>query len=129
VFFRETPLKHVAFLENNGYLPAGCLRHNRALAIIIMCYILWRKSGTMLISQCESRMGKEKVIANEEKGRRGHEKDANLRTASLMCRLSPRFQKKKQPKRPRGLCRTPPPPPWFDVVLQGPPPPLTDHVV
>jgi len=77
----------------------------------------------------ESRMGKEKVIANDEKGRRGPEKDAHLKTLSLICRLSPRFQqKKKHPKRPR---RTPPPSP--DVVWRGstrnPPPPLTDHVV
>jgi len=43
----------------------------------------------MLISQCQSRTEKEKVIANEEKGRQGPEKDAHLNTTSLMCRLSP----------------------------------------
>jgi len=33
----------------------------------------------MSISQYELRTGKEKVIANEEKGRRGHEKDAHFK--------------------------------------------------
>jgi len=37
----------------------------------------------MLISQCRSRTGKEKVIANEEKGQRGPEKDAHLKIPSL----------------------------------------------
>jgi len=68
-FSRDPPLKKTRdIFEKSEYLPAGCLRHKRALVIIIICYILSKKSGTMSISQCESRMGKEKVIANEEKG-------------------------------------------------------------
>ena len=81
------------------------------------------------VSQYESRTGQGKVIANEEKGRRGPEKDAHLKTPSLMCRLSPRFQpKENSQKRPLFLSA---PPLWFDhVVLQGTPPsPLTDNVV
>jgi len=60
----------------------------------------------MLISQCESRTGKEKVIANEEE-RRGPEKDAHLMTPSLMCRLSPRLKKKT--KRDQVFFLGPPP--------------------
>ena len=70
-------------------------------------------------------MGKEKVIANEEKGRRGPDKE----TASLMCRLSPRFQQKKTTKNSqKDLEVFVGPPPSPDVVLEGTPP-LTDHVV
>ena len=72
--------------------------------------------------------GKKKVIANEEKGRRGPKKDAHLKTPSLMCQLSPRFQQKKKPNRPRGFCRTPPPLPRRGST-RNPPSPLTDHVV
>jgi len=78
-------------------------------------------------------MGKEKVIANEEKGQRGREKDAHLKTQSLtVCAGSQHgFSRKKQPKRSRGFCQDLPPPlTWFDVVLQGtPPPPSKDHVI
>ena len=76
-------------------------------------------------------MGKEKVIANEEEGRRGPEKDAHLKTPSLMWWLSPRFQRKKNSQKDHVVFVGPPPPPtWFDVVLYGtPPPPLTHHVV
>ena len=96
------------FWRKSGYLPAGCLRHKRALVIIIICYILWKKSGTMLISQCESRVGKEKVIANEEKGRRGIERDAHFKTPSLMRRVSPRFQPNNSQKKTRGFWPDPP---------------------
>jgi len=41
-----------------------------------------------------SRTGKEKVIADEEKGRRGPDEDAHLKTLPLMCRVSPRFKPK-----------------------------------
>ena len=52
----------------------------------------------MLMSQYESRTGKEEMIANEWKERRGPEKDARIKTPSLMCRVSPRFQPKKAKK-------------------------------
>jgi len=60
----------------------------------------------MLISQYESRTGKEKVIviANEEKGRRGPEKD------SLFCGGSYHGSGQKTAKKDHVvLCRTPPP--------------------
>ena len=37
-----------------------------------------KKYGTTFSSQYQSRTGKEKMIANEEKGRRGPEKNALL---------------------------------------------------
>jgi len=92
--------------------------HKRTLIIIIICYILWKKYGTMLISQyinhsqsiSKSRTGKDKLIANEEKGRWGPDKDAHLKTPSLMCRVSPRFQQKKKKSAKKDhvvFCRTP----------------------
>ena len=89
----------------------------KKLLIIIICYILWKKYGTMLITQYASRTGKEKVIANEEKGRRGPEKDAHLQTPSLMCWVSTRFQPKKQPNTITCFFVGPPPTPsWFGMV-------------
>jgi len=84
----------------------------KTLVIIIICYILWEKYGTMFIRQYQSRIGKKKVIANEEKGRRGRGKDAHLNTPSLMCRgshttVSANENKKKRQKRQRGLCTDP----------------------
>jgi len=61
--------------------------------------------------------GKEKVMANEEKGRRGPEKGVHLKTSSLTCRVSPRFQPKNSQKRQRGFLLDPPPSPF--VVLRG----------
>jgi len=113
------------FFEKKRYLPAGCLRHKRTLVIIIICYIVWKKYGTVLIRQNQSRTGKEKVIANEENGRRGPEKDAHLKTPSLMwCVPGPTtVSAQKQPERPHviffvGL------PPSPIVVLQETPVPL-----
>ena len=64
--------------KKSWYLPAGFLRYKGTLVVIIILYILWKKYGTMLISQYELRTGKEKVAANEEnKGRRGPDKDAH----------------------------------------------------
>jgi len=78
-----------------------------------------------------SRAGKEKVIANQEKGRRGSEKDAHLKTPpSFMCRILPRFQPKQQPKNTTWFIVEPPilhrGLEWF---YKEPPSPLTDHVV
>jgi len=64
----------------------------------------------MLIREYELRTGKEKMIANEKAGRRGPEKDAHLKTPSLMYRVLPRFHlKKKIRKRPRRFLSPPPP--------------------
>ena len=41
------------------------------------------------------------MIVKEEKGLRGSEKDAHLKTPSLVCWVSPRFQPKNSQKRPR----------------------------
>jgi len=68
------------------------------------------------VSQCELRTGKENVIANEEEGQRGPEKDAHLKTPSLLCRVSPRFQPKYSKKKHVVFRRPPPTPSWFDVV-------------
>jgi len=76
-FFERDPPMTRGILYINGYLTAGCLRHKQTL-VIIVCYHLWKKYGTMLISQYKWRTGKEKVIAKEEKGRRRPEKDAHL---------------------------------------------------
>ena len=82
----------------------------------------------MLIGVYKSRTVNEKVIADEEKERRGPKKDVHLKTPTLMYRVSPRFQPKK---RPRDFFVGPPLPPrwWFDVVKRNPPSPLMDHVV
>jgi len=52
----------------------------------------------MLISQYKSRTGREKVIAKKEKGQRGPQKDAHLKTPSYVSGLTT-VSAEKQSKR------------------------------
>ena len=78
------------------------------------------KYGTMLISQYQSRTWKEKVIANKEKGQRGPDKEAHLKTPSLTCLVSPRTHHGfSQKKTTRFFCRTSPSPSGVVRVVRG----------
>jgi len=69
----------------------------------------------MLISQYES--GKEKVIANDEKERWGSEKECTFQDSLSYVPSLTTVSAKRQLKRPRVICRTPPLPhrslTWF----------------
>jgi len=59
-------------------------------------------------------MGKEKVMANEEKGRQGPENDAHLKIPSHVPALTTVSAKKKTAKKTTWFLSNPPPSP--DVV-------------
>jgi len=65
------------------YWQAVYVTKEHGLSLLIRIFL--KKYRKMFISQYQSRTGKEKVIANEEKGRRGPEKDAYLKTNRLLC--------------------------------------------
>jgi len=119
--------KHVAFLKKNGYFPPGCLRHKRTLVIIVICYILWTKYGTVLSVSINIGRGKKRWYC-EQRGWAARTRKScafkdSVSYVSGITTVSAYGNSKKRPRVPFCFCRTPPPTPsspsWFDVVLHG----------